>query len=253
MADQIKKIEIREKGDGTYNQLLYPRTSVDMVDGAVPSSRTINGKSLSGNISLTAADVGAVPTSRTVNGLALSSNITLNHNHVGAVNAVSSGSTADPNTTQEPYILTNHANSPGQGVYWHIHTYFYSSKTGNRAQQAISYNGAEPKMFIRHNYGGSWTSWKEVGGNMSAIKSIQRGVVTFPSDSETVSITISSVDVSKTIVIIDGTSVLNSGLGVTHVPYLDSLTSTTLRLRTKKYSSSGNSYYPVSWQVVEYN
>lgn len=66
--------------------------------GAVPTSRTINDKVLSSNITLTAADVGArasdwmptaanvgaVPTSRTVNGKALSSNITLTATDVGA-------------------------------------------------------------------------------------------------------------------------------------------------------------------------
>ena len=66
----------------------------------VPTSRTVNGKALSQDISLaasdvgarpdtwtpTASDVGAVPTSRTVNGKALSSNITLT---AGDVNAAS--------------------------------------------------------------------------------------------------------------------------------------------------------------------
>lgn len=78
--------------------------------GYVPTSRTVNGKALSGNISLTASDVGAatssnltshtgnksnphgvtaaqagaVPTSRTVNGKALSANISLTASDVGA-------------------------------------------------------------------------------------------------------------------------------------------------------------------------
>lgn len=43
----------------------------------VQSSLTINGKALTGNIVLTASDVGAVPTTRTVNGVALSSNAVL--------------------------------------------------------------------------------------------------------------------------------------------------------------------------------
>ena len=34
----VKKIEIRPKGDGTYSDILYPKTSVDMVDGAVSDS-----------------------------------------------------------------------------------------------------------------------------------------------------------------------------------------------------------------------
>ena len=66
--------------------------------GAVPTSRTVNGKALSENISLiaddvgarsntwmpTASDVGAVPTTRTINGKALSSNITLTADDVNA-------------------------------------------------------------------------------------------------------------------------------------------------------------------------
>ena len=52
--------------------------------GAVPTSRTVNGKPLSSDVSLAAGDVGAVPTSRTVNGKALSSNISLSAEDVGA-------------------------------------------------------------------------------------------------------------------------------------------------------------------------
>lgn len=53
--------------------------------GAVPTTRTVNNKALSADISLTAPDVGAVPTSRTVNGKPLSENITLTYSDVGAV------------------------------------------------------------------------------------------------------------------------------------------------------------------------
>ena len=66
--------------------------------GAVPTSRTVNGKALSADISLTAsdvgarastwtptaADVGAVPTSRTINSKPLSSDVTLTAEDVGA-------------------------------------------------------------------------------------------------------------------------------------------------------------------------
>lgn len=72
--------------------------------GAVPTTRTVNGKALSADISLTASDVGArastwtptasdvgaVPTSRTVNGKALSSNITLTADDVNAASPPSS-------------------------------------------------------------------------------------------------------------------------------------------------------------------
>lgn len=50
----------------------------------VPTSRTVNGKALSANISLAASDVGAVPTTRKVCGKALSSDITITPNDIGA-------------------------------------------------------------------------------------------------------------------------------------------------------------------------
>lgn len=51
--------------------------------GAVPTSRTVNGKALSSNISLSASDVSAVPTTRTVNGKELSRNINITKSDVG--------------------------------------------------------------------------------------------------------------------------------------------------------------------------
>lgn len=45
--------------------------------GAVPETRKVNNKALNQNITLNAGDVGAVPTTRTVNGKALSSNVTI--------------------------------------------------------------------------------------------------------------------------------------------------------------------------------
>lgn len=95
--------------------IAVPSTAADV--GAVPTTRKVNNKALSSDITLTAADVGAlastytapvssvngqtgavtlaipssaadvgaVPTSRTVNGIALSSNITLTAANVGAV------------------------------------------------------------------------------------------------------------------------------------------------------------------------
>lgn len=60
--------------------------------GAVPVSRTINGKALNANITLGAGDVGAVPTTTTVNGKALSGNISLTAGDVGAIANPSGGS-----------------------------------------------------------------------------------------------------------------------------------------------------------------
>ena len=50
----------------------------------VPTTRKINNKALSSDITLTASDVSAVPTTRKVNGNALSSDVTLTYNDVGA-------------------------------------------------------------------------------------------------------------------------------------------------------------------------
>lgn len=63
--------------------------------GAVPTSRTVNGKALSSNITLSASDVSAVPTTRTVNGKALSSNISLTASDVGAASSGHSHTAAD--------------------------------------------------------------------------------------------------------------------------------------------------------------
>lgn len=80
---------------GSYSDLSNKPTTSSL--GAVPTSRTVNGKALSSNITLNAADVsalpssttlatlGGVPTSRQVNGKSLTSNVTLNHNDVGAL------------------------------------------------------------------------------------------------------------------------------------------------------------------------
>lgn len=81
-------------------------------------------------------------------------------------NAVNAGATnADPNTTQESYILTDHVNSPGGGVFWHIQTYFYANRLGNKGQIAISYNGNTSQMYTRHLYGDTWTAWRQVLGS----------------------------------------------------------------------------------------
>ena len=61
------------------------------VTGYVADTTTVNGKPLSSNVTLTAADVSAVPTTRTVNGKALSSDISLSASDVGAL---ASGGTA---------------------------------------------------------------------------------------------------------------------------------------------------------------
>lgn len=67
------------------------------LSGYVPTSRKVNGKALSGDITLAASDVSAVPTTRTVNKKALSANISLTASDVGALasNGTAVKATAD--------------------------------------------------------------------------------------------------------------------------------------------------------------
>ena len=73
----------------------FPVTSVNTMTGnvvltapdvgAVPSTREINGHALTADITLDASDVGAVPDTRTVNGVQLDEDITLTPGDLGAV------------------------------------------------------------------------------------------------------------------------------------------------------------------------
>lgn len=81
------KAEAAVDGDDVVNKTqmesaLGSLTASDV--GAVPTSRTVNGKALTSNVTLAASDVSAVPTTRTVNGKALSANVTLTASDVSA-------------------------------------------------------------------------------------------------------------------------------------------------------------------------
>ena len=78
--------------------------------GAVPTTRTVNGKALSTNVSLTAADVGAVPTTRKVNGKALNADISLTATDVSALST--SGGTVSGNVN-----ITGNLTLKGNGNY----------------------------------------------------------------------------------------------------------------------------------------
>ena len=76
--------------------------------GAVPTTRTVNGKELSTDISLTSTDVGAVPRSRTVNGKALSGNIELDASDVGALPDDTSIPTKTSDLTNDSGFITSY-------------------------------------------------------------------------------------------------------------------------------------------------
>lgn len=74
------------------------------------------------------------------------------------------GTSEDPNTTLEHSIVTS-LNTPNNEKMYVV-TYFHGRKStnDNRMQCAYPYSG-EDTEYVRHYEGGSWTSWKKVGGS----------------------------------------------------------------------------------------
>lgn len=87
VAPSYGKVNLASMITGT-----LPAGNVDLT-GVVPTTRTVNGHALSGDISVTLADLGAVPTSRTINGFALTGNITLALSDLGGSITVAQGGT----------------------------------------------------------------------------------------------------------------------------------------------------------------
>ena len=98
--------------------------------GAVPTTRTVNSKALSSNISLTASDVGAVPTSRTVNSKALSSNITLSASDVGALASSSVADYITSKGTSGSWYYEKYASGKIEAVFKGSVTYGTMSASG---------------------------------------------------------------------------------------------------------------------------
>lgn len=128
--------------------------------GAVPTSRTVNGKALSSNISLTAADVGAVPTSRTVNGHALTGNVTVTPNDIFKQYTVVPNGT-NFNTLRSPGLYmqtsndktTNNVNSPVTGSAFVMMVF---NDTVDKVGWQIFYGYRGRQVFVR-----GWDLWTD--------------------------------------------------------------------------------------------
>lgn len=150
--------------------------------GAVPTTRTVNGKALSSNISLTASDVGAVPTSRKVNGRALSSDINITSGDVFAQTTTVENGT-NFNNLKNPGIyvqssnaeVTNNTNMPTKEAF--IMTVYMANRKDNSIQVFCNYTGS--KMYWRtwQAYGDVWGAWRQVigsnGGNVTINNRLQ--------------------------------------------------------------------------------
>lgn len=86
--------------------------------GAVPTTRKVNSKALSSDITLSASDVSAVPTTRKVNNKALSSDITLSASDVGAVPTTRTvnGEALSSNVTLNASDIPNDSTVSGENV-----------------------------------------------------------------------------------------------------------------------------------------
>lgn len=157
--------------------------------GAVPTTRTVNGKALSSNISLTASDVGAVPTSRKVNGRALSSDINITSGDVFAQTTTVENGT-NFNNLKNPGIyvqssnaeVTNNTNMPTKEAF--IMTVYMANWKDNSIQVFCNYTGL--KMYWRtwQAYGDVWGAWRQVigsnGGNVTINNRLQLTGTQYP-------------------------------------------------------------------------
>ena len=148
---------------------------------AVPATRTVNGKALSSNISLTASDVGAVPTSRKVNGRALSSDINITSGDVFAQTTTVENGT-NFNNLKNPGIyvqpsnaeVTNNTNMPTKEAF--IMTVYMANWKDNSIQVFCNYTGS--KMYWRtwQAYGDVWGAWRQVIGSNGGNVTINNGL-----------------------------------------------------------------------------
>lgn len=157
--------------------------------GAVPTTRTVNGKALSSNISLIASDVGAVPTSRKVNGRALSSDINITSGDVFAQTTTVENGT-NFNNLKNPGIyvqssnaeVTNNTNMPTKEAF--IMTVYMANRKDNSIQVFCNYTGS--KMYWRtwQSYGDVWGAWRQVigsnGGNATINNRLQLTGTQYP-------------------------------------------------------------------------
>ena len=141
--------------------------------GAVPTTRTVNGKELSSDISLTSTDVGAVPRSRTVNGKALTGNITLTAEDVGAL----------PSSTVIPTKVSELTNDSG-----------FTTNTGTIT--GITMNGSSKGTSGVVDLGTVLTSHQDISGK--ADKSAAIGSLSLALDSTNYKITLSGTKVDGT-------------------------------------------------------
>ncbi len=88
-------------------------------------------------------------------------------------------------------------------------------------------------------------------GNISVIKSIQRGTAKGKSEDENIQIPISAVDPNKCMVLLDNSMIISGGVSSVRGAYVISLEETMLTI-SPNGTRSGGTECEVGWQVIEF-
>ena len=162
---------------------LNPKTQ-----GTVPTTRKVNNKALSADISLTASDVGAVPTTRKVNNKALSSDISLTASDVGALASGGKANTAGTADKVANSLMINYSRDGLSSAYIYddskdlslaIDLFTYADLGG--ASAGLRDHGMSVKGTLPVANGGTGNTTgdaKTVGGVPMAGKNISTGFQT---------------------------------------------------------------------------
>lgn len=123
-----------------------------------------NGTTITPNVnkivSITPSNIGAVPTSRTVNGKALSSNISLTASDVGAAPyEVKSSTDFNDMTTPGIYTMKSSSTNSPSGSYNGL--IVLKSDNGNYVEQ-IAVKEGTAQIYLRYLSGSTWSTWKQL-------------------------------------------------------------------------------------------
>lgn len=116
---------------------------------AVPTSRTINGKALSSNVSLTASDVGAAASSHT-------------HNYISSRGAEAASTGRNIKATGE-YTYNTTTKAQGDPSTYSSIVGFGNGISGS-AEVGVEWAGNNPHCYVRslRDVTNNWTSWKRL-------------------------------------------------------------------------------------------
>lgn len=162
--------------------------------------------------------------------------------------------TGDPNSTGEPFMVTNHANGPlGAGTYFYIWTGWHGG-TNYMAQVAVEIVSGAPRTYTRSKTSGTWYAWVRCDLGEGLTRSIgtsgyakipgagglmiQWGYWTNASASGNVIFTVAFPSTAFAVTVVDGTY-FNGG----HQTYVQSMSSSGFTWARGSPAASATSYW----------